>query len=145
MTQKSSQSESQLPDLVLRAALLDDGRLVDIWVTDGLISAVSPSGQDSAGATEERQLDGSLVIAGFAEPHAHLDKALTADLIPNPAGDLMGAVLAWNEAMAQGWFDYDNIVERSTDALSRLVARGATAVRTHVNVNSRLGTWPAYR
>jgi len=43
-------------------------------------------------------LETSLIGAGYlllpapAEPHAHLDKALTADLVPNPAGDLMGAI-----------------------------------------------------
>ncbi|MFV1990842.1 MAG: amidohydrolase family protein [Acidimicrobiales bacterium] len=140
MTRQTPESNghSQI-ELILRDALLGDGRRVDISIANGTIVALDPPGQATAGSALEHRLDGDLVVAGFGEPHAHLDKALTADRIPNPDGDLMGAVMAWNRAMSEGWFDYDNIVERSSEALERLLARGVTAVRTHVNVNSRLG------
>lgn len=131
--------ENDSPDLILRDALLASGRLVDLSVTGGFISALTDPGVLPRGSSQEVSASGDLVVAGFGEPHAHLDKALTVDRIPNPDGDLMGAVVAWNGAMDDGWFDYDNIVERSSAALERVIARGATAVRTHVNVNDRFG------
>ena len=41
-------------------------------------------------------MDG-LLLPSMGEPHAHLDKALTADLVPNPGGDLRGAIDSWIE------------------------------------------------
>ena len=39
-------------------------------------------------------LDGHLLLPAFVEPHAHLDKAFLSERIPNPTGDLMGAIVA---------------------------------------------------
>jgi cytosine deaminase len=72
----------------------------------------------------------------MAEPHAHLDKALTAERVPNPRGDLMGAIDAWMAAASAGMFNPEEIADRATDALELLLANGATAVRTHVNIGA---------
>ena len=45
-------------------------------------------------------LDGRLIVPSLVEPHAHLDKSLTADVVPNPKGDLMGAIYGWRDAEA---------------------------------------------
>ena len=34
-----------------------------------------------------------LVLPAMAEAHAHLDKAFLAETVPNPTGDLMGAII----------------------------------------------------
>ncbi len=81
---------------------------------------------------------GYLVLAAPAEPHAHLDKALTADRVPNPAGDLMGAILAWIDH--RGTISKDDFVQRATRALEMGLANGITSVRTHVDVGSDIGT-----
>ena len=52
---------------------------------------------DPAGA---RRATGYLLLPAFAEPHAHLDKAFLAERVPNPTGDLMGAILAMERARA---------------------------------------------
>src|SRR5690606_7983724 len=67
-----------------------------------------------------------------AEPHAHLDKALTWDVVGAPPGDLPAAVAAWR-AHAERVTEED-VARRARRALAGLVANGVTAVRTHVDV-----------
>jgi len=81
-----------------------------------------------------------LLVPAMAEPHAHLDKALTADIVPNPSGELMGAITAWIEAAEKGTFTHENTVQRACEAMELLVIHGITAVRTHVNVTADIGT-----
>ena len=81
---------------------------------------------------------GYLVLPAPAEPHAHLDKALTADRVANPAGDLMGAVMAWIEHRAT--ISKADFVDRANRALEMGLANGATAVRTHVDIGVDIGT-----
>ena len=129
----SSQPAETAPDLVLAGGCLSDGRLVDLHVVDGLVSAVFKSGTPVAAGTPREDLAGWLLVGAMAEPHAHLDKALTAEQVPNPRGDLMGAIDAWMTAASAGMFTPEDIADRATEALELLLANGATAVRTHVN------------
>lgn len=121
-------------------ARLSDGRLVDIEMANGLITAVH-DGSTSLVPIEAdtHDLGGWLLLAAMAEPHAHLDKALTADLVPNPAGDLRGAIDAWVSAAAAGHITYDDTVDRAATAMEMLLVRGVTAVRSHVNVGEGYG------
>ena len=132
----SSPPAETAPDLVLAGGRLDDGRLVDLHVVDGLVSAVFESGTPVAASTPREDLAGWLLVGAMAEPHAHLDKALTAEQVPNPRGDLMGAIDAWMTAASAGIFTPEDIADRATHALELLLANGATAVRTHVNVGA---------
>ena len=137
---------------VLRNARLADGRLVDITVdtAEGTITSVTDAGTSGSGSadgtgagteigSDTHDLGGWLVIAAMAEPHAHLDKALTADEIPNPKGDLMGAIEAWFAAAEAGRLSYERTVERATQAFEMLLVHGVTAVRTHINVTADIG------
>ncbi len=126
---------------VLRNARLADGRKVDVQIdsTTGTIAGVAatdPAGIDSA---DVEDLGGWLLLPAMAEPHAHLDKALTADEVPNPKGDLMGAIGAWFEAAEKGRLSYGRTVERATAAFELLLVHGVTAVRTHINVTADIG------
>jgi cytosine deaminase len=80
----------------------------------------------------ELQAAGYLVLPAPAEPHAHLDKALTADRVDNPDGDLMGAIRAW--LAYRSTIAKDDFVERATRALLLGLANGCTSVRSHVDV-----------
>ncbi len=124
---------------VLGNALLPDGRLVDVHTGGGRITAVVPVGSSSPAGDDRLDLGGWLVLPAPCEPHAHLDKALTADLVPNPAGDLQGAIDAWIEAAGRGELDHEPTVGRAVRAMELLVASGVTAVRTHVNVLPPIG------
>ena len=104
----------------IKNARLANGRRVDIQVTDGRISAVSDaseptlSGNPGVDAGVGVDVGGWLLLPAPAEPHAHLDKALTAEMIPNPKGDMMGAIEAWIAAAAAGKVTHDGIVERAS-------------------------------
>lgn len=120
-------------------ARLSDGSLVDITVVDGLIDSVAPAVRTNQPADDDHDLQGWLLLPALAEPHAHLDKALTADLVPNPAGDLAGAIDAWIAAASEGRITHEDTVDRAALALEMLLVRGVTAVRTHVNVGEGYG------
>jgi cytosine/creatinine deaminase len=132
----------------LRGAGLTDGRVVDVCIdsSTGLISEVVDTRRETPrrGLTKDTthtndiDLEGFLLIPATAEPHAHLDKALTADLLPNPKGDLMGAITAWVAHLPH--LNIDEIADRARTAAMELVLSGTTAIRTHVNVHPGLGT-----
>lgn len=126
-------------DLTLSRARLADGDLVDIGITQGRIASVSPTLRlsPSSSPDEMHDLEEWLVLPAMAEPHAHLDKALTAEEVPNPTGDLRGAIEAWMANARQ--FTADDTNRRARAALDLLIARGVTAVRTHVNCGERIG------
>lgn len=113
-----------------------DSGLVDIAVEDGLVTRIVPQGSFTEGGFRSEDVRGHLVLPGLVEPHAHLDKALTADVVPNPRGDLMGAIEAWVAAEDRGLFDLDSMTARAVSALRRLASNGVTAVRSHVNVGA---------
>lgn len=126
-----------MADLVLAGALLD-GRLVDVVLGDGKITAVLPAGTGSGTSREE--LDGRLLLPALGEPHAHLDKAYLADDVANPDGDLAGAVAAMRAAwpaLAEG-----DVEGRAGRAVRALVSSGCTAIRTHVDATAEAGLRP---
>lgn len=81
---------------------------------------------------------GYLLLPAPAEPHAHLDKALTADLVANPTGDLMGAIRGW--VAHRETLDMADFVERAERAARMSLANGFTAIRTHVDLGVDIGT-----
>jgi cytosine/creatinine deaminase len=88
-------------------------------------------------AFEHLDLTGYLLLPAPAEPHAHLDKALTAARAPNPTGDLLGAIEAW--VPYRSTMAHEDVVRRATEAALMYLANGATAVRTHVDVGNSIG------
>ncbi|MEM7339004.1 MAG: amidohydrolase family protein [Actinomycetota bacterium] len=114
------------------------GGPLSVVVADGLIQSTHADASPTV-AARTVDLGGRLVVPAMAEPHAHLDKALTAEAVPNPTGDLMGAITAWTAASAEGRITPESITARAVDAMGRLVANGVTAVRTHVNVGAGMG------
>src|SRR5690606_25421076 len=83
-------------------ARLADGRHVDVAMRNARIEVVLPTGEPREGRVHD--LGGWLLLPPMAEPHAHLDKALTSEQVPNPKGDLPGAIDAWVAAAAAGVF-----------------------------------------
>ncbi len=119
---------------VLQNARLSDGRQVDLVVDGGHITAIHDAGEAPDADQAVDDLGGWLLLPAMAEPHAHLDKALTAEKVPNPTGDLLGAIDAWISAAAAGMFTHEDTVERAAAAMELLLVHGVTLVRTHVNV-----------
>ena len=115
---------------------LQNGQLVSIHINDGHIEQLDVLETPSTVSDGDIDLKEWLLLPAMAEPHAHLDKALTAEKIPNPKGDLQGAINAWISAANNGIITYENTIDRAVEAMHLLVARGVTAVRTHVNVGT---------
>ncbi|HEY5835464.1 hydrolase [Streptomyces sp.] len=112
--------------LLLCGARLTDGRTVDVRLSGPRIEAVGTAG--SLAAPADRPADGTridlrgyLLLPAPAEPHAHLDLALTA------AGPPPG--------------DTPEVQRRATEAALLQLGHGATALRSHV----RIGDVPGLR
>jgi cytosine deaminase len=81
---------------LLRNATLPDGSVVDVELIEDVVRAVRPASGDPEIASDSvLDLTGYLLLTAPAEPHAHLDKALSWDLIDPPAGDLVKAIESW--------------------------------------------------
>lgn len=99
----------------------------------------SSSSRKSQPSIADRLVDlGYLLLPAPAEPHAHLDKALTADRVPNPAGDLAGAIEGWIAHRPS--ITHADYVERAERAALMSLANGTTAIRTHVDLSTDIGT-----
>ncbi|KJY41261.1 hydrolase [Streptomyces sp. NRRL B-1568] len=105
--------------LVLCGARLADGRVVDVRLSGGRIEAVGTAGSLAPGPRIE--LGGYLLLPAPAEPHAHYDTALTAD-IAGPVS--LGA---------------EDVQRRATEAALLQLSHGATAVRSHVRIGDVRG------
>src|SRR5437870_13748213 len=79
-------------DLILRRARLEEREdLQDVAVAGGRIAEIAP--HVAAEAEVELDAEGRLASPAFVEPHIHLDKVLTWDLLPpNRTGTLAEAI-----------------------------------------------------
>ncbi|WP_156758811.1 amidohydrolase family protein [Microbacterium karelineae] len=115
----------------LRRAALADGRVVDVVLDADTVGAVRPA-SDAPMAPDDLDLDGWLLLTAPADPHAHLDKALSWDAIQPPSGDLDRAIASWLAYFGQA--DEDEIHSRAMRTVERYLQNGTTAIRTHVDV-----------
>jgi cytosine/creatinine deaminase len=123
--------------LLLAGVRLAGGETADVLVEGDRIAAVTAPGGGVPPAAERLDLDGYLLLPAPAEPHAHIDKALTATRVPNPRGDLTGAIEAWLAYRPS--VERDDIVERANQAALLQLASGVTAIRSHVEIGTDIG------
>jgi cytosine/creatinine deaminase len=123
-------------DLILRRARLTEHRdaLLDIGIADGRIAEIAP---DIARDAPQEQLDGRLVIPGFVETHIHLDKSCILERCRNEKGTLEEAIAA--VAQAKRAFTEADIYARAQRTLEQAIVQGTTRMRTHVEVDPRVG------
>ncbi len=117
---------------VLRGATLGDGSRADVRLVDGLVAAVESGGLAPTAGEQVIDLDGYVLLPAFAEPHTHLDKALTAARFGREFTELLAAIGAWHAYRET--LSVEDIVERATRAALLALAHGATAIRTHADV-----------
>lgn len=124
--------------LLMRGGVDAGGEPFDLLTDpgEGVILAAGPALAAPA-AAEVVDCSGMTLLPAPAEPHAHLDKAMSADRVPNPTGDLMGAIVAWHLHMPH--LTEDDVARRARAAVEELVLRGTTTIRTHVNVDEDIG------
>ncbi|MFI8696519.1 amidohydrolase family protein [Dietzia maris] len=122
----------------IAGARLQGGRVVDVDIVDGVVVAVTDAGTTPArggptGGESVIDARGYMVLTAPAEPHAHLDKALSWGATRPPGCDLGAAIDAWRAYAAT--VDEDEIHARALAAARKLVANGTTAVRSHVDLH----------
>lgn len=115
--------------LVLLDARLPNGTLTSLRIVDGIVAQI---GADPTSDDHVFDLAGALVLPALAEAHAHLDKAFLAETIPNPDGDLMGAIHAMDAH--RDAITLADTVSRAERAARLMAANGATVIRTHADL-----------
>lgn len=132
-------SPGQPGALLLAGAAAGSGSAKDVLVVDRQIAALGDRARSHPGARGARlvDLEGFVLLEAPAEPHAHLDKAFLAERVRNESGDLLGAIAAM--AAAYPSISGDDITMRARRALGKAMARGYSAVRTHVDCNPLVG------
>ncbi len=121
----------------LANATLADGSTVDVSLGreagHAVITAVRPAcGAGPGDDSGVLDLAGFVLLTAPAEPHAHLDKALSWDELRPEPGDLHHAIATWKEGSLR--FDEESFRTRARTAALTLLRNGTTAVRTHVDV-----------
>ena len=118
---------------LLRNALLPDGSLVDVELIEDIVRAVRPAEPEvEASGDSIIDLQGFMLLTAPAEPHAHLDKALSWDLINPPSGDLVKAIESWRAYSSV--MTVESIADRARTAALGMLRNGTTAVRCHVDM-----------
>jgi len=115
---------------LIRNATLAHGAVVDVRLDRGTVVELAPAGTLIGDA--DLDLTGFLLLPAPAEPHAHLDKAMSWDLIDPPMGDLVRAIDSWRAYSSV--MTEDSIADRARAAALRLLANGTTAIRSHVDL-----------
>ena len=123
-------------DLIFRNARVagDEGRCVDIGVRHGRFVAVEP---ELGPVAPEEDLAGRLVVPGFVETHVHLDKSGILDRCHCSRGTLTEAVAA--VAAAKRDFTEEDVYARARTTLEKALLHGTNRMRTHVEVDPRIG------
>ncbi|HZZ50667.1 MAG TPA: amidohydrolase family protein [Pseudonocardia sp.] len=119
---------------VLRDVRTLDGTPVDVHIgPSGSVTELrSAARRDAPADASELVLSDWLVLPAAAEPHAHLDKALTWSATGARYGDLHQAIRAWNGYAAT--MTEQDVADRARRAVRAYLAAGFTAMRSHVNV-----------
>ncbi|MDA9466085.1 amidohydrolase family protein [Bradyrhizobium sp. CCBAU 53415] len=122
-------------DLIFRNALLRSSAApVDIGVARGRIAAIEPR---LACEAPEVAIGGHLVLPGFVDSHIHLDKACLLDRCGHDHGSLGQAIRAVSAMKRE--FTIEDVHARGAKVLERAVMHGTTHMRTHVEIDPRIG------
>lgn len=123
-------------DLVLREARLaghGDG-IFDIGIANGKIAEIAQAILSDA---PQEDVGGRLVAPGFVDTHIHLDKSCILDRCALREGTLQEAIA--QVAIAKRAFTEDDIYARGRRTLEKAIVQGTTRMRTHVEVDPRIG------
>ena len=123
-------------DLILRNASVAgrDGQTFDIAIRDGVIGEIAP--RIASDALSE-DIGGRLVVPGFVDSHIHLDKSCILDRCAIEHGTLQEAI--GQVAAAKRDFTEEDVYARASRTLEKAILQGTTAMRTHVEVDARIG------
>lgn len=124
-------------DLLFRDARLPEGGpAVEIGVTAGRIAAIGPDLGAEAG--EVIDCGGRLVSPGFVETHIHLDKTCTIDRCACETARFPHHAMERTSAIKHT-FTVEDVTSRASRTLERCISHGAMLMRTHVEVDPKVG------
>jgi cytosine/creatinine deaminase len=131
-------------DIVVRGCVLRDlaGQTFDIGITAGKVAAIEPKLSGSAAA--ELKAEGCLVTESFANPHLHLCKVYTLQMMDEAAlkdyhGADMGKAMTAIELAARVKEKYDEswIIVNVRKAVAQAALYGCTHMRAFADVDSK--------
>ena len=123
-------------DLILREARIAGrgAETFDIGIAGGKIVEIGEA-LSAEGLSEN--IGGRLVIPGFVETHIHLDKSCILDRCDCREGTLQEAIA--QVALAKRAFTEEDVYARGRRTLEKAIVQGTTRMRTHVEVDPRIG------
>ena len=107
---------------------------VDIGISDGRFVAIATTLVSDAPGED---LSGKLVLPGLIETHIHLDKSCIMGRCACEKGTLNEAILA--VAAAKNTFTKADVYQRASQTLEKAILQGTQRIRTHVEVDPRIG------
>ncbi len=121
-------------DLVIRRARLRGKEgLYDIGVENGKVVSISERVREKG----EVEIDAGckLVVPALIDPHIHLDKVLTAEMVRvNVSGTLMEAIeILWE---AKRRYTIEDVKKRASKVIEWEVMNGVTRIRTHCDIDT---------
>lgn len=126
---------------LLHSAVALDGTDIDVLVdSEGRIAEIGTHIEvdlDARLGVERVDLGGWLLLPAATEPHAHLDKAFLAEVVPNPTGDLIGAIEAMRSS--RHLLTVPETAERAERAARLMADNGYATVRTHADLTVEHG------
>lgn len=122
-------------DLIFRRAVTTASvNPVDIGVSGSRIAAIAPRLELEA---PEIHVDCRLVLPGFVDTHIHLDKACLLGRCGHHHGSVSEAIQA--VATMKRDFTVEDVYARGARVLERAILAGTTRMRTHVEIDPRIG------
>jgi cytosine deaminase len=122
-------------DLIFRnARTRSSSTSVDIGVSGGRIAAIEPRLSCEAA---EIDIGGKLALPGFVDTHIHLDKACLLGRCGHDHGSVSEAIRA--VAAMKRDFTVEDVYARGARVLERAIVHGTTRMRTHVEIDPRIG------
>ncbi len=117
-------------DLIVKGGTLTDGRVADIGIEKGVITAIDALGDAEAG--EVIDATGDLVSPPFVDPHFHMDATLSYGTPRiNASGTLLEGIGLWGELKEV--MTHDEVVARALDYCDWAASMGLLAIRSHVD------------
>lgn len=120
--------------IIKNAKLREKDGLWNISITNDKITRISQSIVEGEDQNQEvMDVNGSLVLPPFIEPHIHLDTTLTAGEPEwNLSGTLFEGIQRWSQRKES--LTVEDVKTRAQTALKWQIAQGIQYVRTHVDV-----------
>jgi len=115
--------------MLIKNAKLLDGRIVNIYVENGVISCFNCKSSDD----EVIDAENHLVIPPYFNMHFHLDSVFLP--VVNRSGTLWEGIRIWREV--KGKLAEEDVTKRAVTAVKLMVSQGTLWIRTHVDVTEK--------